>query len=149
MKIDLTGKKALVTGGSGGLGRTIVRTLAECGADVAIHYNSDRKSAEALVDELCASGRKAAAFRADGFLGLLSALFTFAIPALLLLPAFLLAASDGISCSLQLLRCFSKGQRPLPGVQIAFLRHIALIVFLCFAEALYCVFLLPIILSAV
>ncbi len=65
MKIDLSGKKALVTGGSGGLGRTIVRTLAECGADVAIHYNSDKTSADKLVEELRASGRKSAAFKAD------------------------------------------------------------------------------------
>ena len=65
MKIDLSGKKALVTGGSGGLGRTIVRTLAESGADVAVHYNSDKSSAEALVGELTALGRKAAAFRCD------------------------------------------------------------------------------------
>ena len=65
MTIDLSGKKALVTGGSGGLGRTIVRTLAECGADVAIHYNSDKTSADKLVEELRASGRKSAAFKAD------------------------------------------------------------------------------------
>lgn len=65
MNIDLTGKKAIVTGGSGGLGRTIVRTLAECGADVAIHYNSDRTSADTLKAELTAMGRKAAAFQAD------------------------------------------------------------------------------------
>ena len=65
MQIDLSGRKALVTGGSGGLGRTIVRTLAECGADVAIHYNSDKTSADKLVEELRASGRKSAAFKAD------------------------------------------------------------------------------------
>jgi 3-oxoacyl-[acyl-carrier protein] reductase len=65
MEIDLRGKRALVTGGSGGLGRTIVRTLAECGADVAVHYNSDGKSAAALVSELTSAGRKAAAFRCD------------------------------------------------------------------------------------
>ncbi len=65
MNIDLTGKKAIVTGGSGGLGRTIVRTLAECGADVAIHYNSDKISADSLVSELTAAGRKAAAYQAD------------------------------------------------------------------------------------
>ena len=65
MKIDLTGKKALVTGGSGGIGRAIVRTLAECGADVAIHYHSDNANAEKLVKELEAMGRKAAAFKAD------------------------------------------------------------------------------------
>ena len=52
-------RKALVTGGSGGLGRTIVRTLAECGADVAIHYNSDKNSADKLVEELRASGIEA------------------------------------------------------------------------------------------
>ena len=65
MEIDLRGKKALVTGGSGGLGRTIVRTLAECGADVAVHYNSDVRSAETLVNELTAQGRKSAAFKCD------------------------------------------------------------------------------------
>lgn len=65
MNIDLTGRKALVTGGSGGLGRTIVRTLAECGADVAVHYHSDSKNAEALVSELKASGRNSAAFCCD------------------------------------------------------------------------------------
>ena len=65
MEINLKGKKALVTGGSGGLGRTIVRTLAECGADVAVHYNSDEKSASAVVGELKAFGRQTAAFRCD------------------------------------------------------------------------------------
>lgn len=65
MNIDLSGKKALVTGGSGGLGRTIVRTLAECGADVAVHYNSDSVSAGKLVEELTALGRRSAAFQAD------------------------------------------------------------------------------------
>lgn len=65
MNIDLSGKKALVTGGSGGLGRTIVRTLADCGADVAVHYFSDSKNAEILREELVASGRKSEIFKAD------------------------------------------------------------------------------------
>lgn len=65
MEISLKGKKALVTGGSGGIGRVIVRTLAECGADVAVHYHSDRENAEALVKELNDMGRRSAAFRAD------------------------------------------------------------------------------------
>ena len=91
----------------------------------------------------------AAAFRADGFSGLLTAAVSLGIPALLSLPAFLLAASDGANCSLQLLRCFTRGERPIPDGQGAFLRHIALIVFLCFAEALYCAFLLPILRDAV
>ena len=65
MEINLSGKKALVTGGSGGLGRTIVRTLAECGADVIIHYHSDKDNAERLVAELTSMGRRAIAVRAD------------------------------------------------------------------------------------
>ena len=65
MEINLSGKKALVTGGSGGLGRTIVRTLAECGADVIIHYHSDKENAERLVAELTSMGRRAIAVRAD------------------------------------------------------------------------------------
>lgn len=65
MNIDLGGKRALVTGGSGGLGRTIAKTLAECGAQVAVHYNSDRKSAENVVRELTEHGTKAAAFCCD------------------------------------------------------------------------------------
>jgi 3-oxoacyl-[acyl-carrier protein] reductase len=65
MNINLKGKKAIVTGGSGQLGRCIVRTLAECGADVAIHYHKNRDKAEELVAELKSIGRKAAAFQAD------------------------------------------------------------------------------------
>lgn len=52
MKIDFTGKKALVTGASGGLGRVIAKSIAECGADVCLHYNSDLKSAEKTADEI-------------------------------------------------------------------------------------------------
>jgi len=65
MDINLKGKKAVVTGGSGQLGRCIVHTLAECGADVAIHYHKNQSKAEQLVEELKAMGRSAAAFQAD------------------------------------------------------------------------------------
>ncbi len=65
MKIDLHGKLALVTGASGELGRVMARTLAECGADVAVHYGKSRESALKLVDELRALGRRAEAFQAD------------------------------------------------------------------------------------
>ena len=66
MKIDFSGKRVLVTGGSGGIGRVIVRTLAECGADVGIHYHSDKQKAEELVKEITGQyGVRAAAFRAD------------------------------------------------------------------------------------
>ncbi len=37
--IDLSGKTALVTGAAGELGLTMIRTLAQAGADVVIHYH--------------------------------------------------------------------------------------------------------------
>ncbi len=46
LQIDLSGKNALVTGASGELGRVIAMTLAECGADVALHYYGHREQAE-------------------------------------------------------------------------------------------------------
>lgn len=51
-KIDLTGKKALVTGGSQGIGSEICRELASCGADVFINYFSNKEKAEALSKEI-------------------------------------------------------------------------------------------------
>lgn len=63
--IDLSGKTAIVTGGSGQLGRTMVRTLLKAGADVAVHYYRDRTQAEKLVDEATALGRRAIAVQAD------------------------------------------------------------------------------------
>jgi len=63
--IDLSGKTAIVTGGSGQLGRTMVRTLLKAGADVAVHYHRDRIQAEKLVGEALALGRRAIAVQAD------------------------------------------------------------------------------------
>jgi 3-oxoacyl-[acyl-carrier protein] reductase len=54
---------ALVTGGSGGIGRAICLRLAEAGARVAVHYSSGRERAEAVVDEI--EDSRAAAFGAD------------------------------------------------------------------------------------
>ena len=51
-KIDLRGKKALVTGGSQGIGASICRELAACGADVFINYFSNKNKAEDLADEI-------------------------------------------------------------------------------------------------
>lgn len=62
---NLAGKRALVTGGSGGIGAAIVRRLASQGATVAVNYRSDRAAADALVGELRDNGCAAAAFPAD------------------------------------------------------------------------------------
>ncbi|MDW7658986.1 MAG: SDR family NAD(P)-dependent oxidoreductase [Bacillota bacterium] len=52
MKIDLSGKVAVVTGATGQLGRTMVRSLAECGADVVLCYHKNQTFAEQLKDEI-------------------------------------------------------------------------------------------------
>jgi 3-oxoacyl-[acyl-carrier protein] reductase len=65
MKIDLGGKVALVTGATGELGRVMVRTLAECGADVAVHFHTAADRAAALQREVTARGRRCCTVRAD------------------------------------------------------------------------------------
>ena len=52
---DLTGRKALVTGGNGGIGLGMARALLQAGADVAIWGSNPEKTA-AAVDELQAGG---------------------------------------------------------------------------------------------
>jgi 3-oxoacyl-[acyl-carrier protein] reductase len=65
LNINLTGKKAIVTGGSGQLGRCIVKALAECGADVAIHYHRNVDKAVELAEEIKLMGRNVGVFQAD------------------------------------------------------------------------------------
>lgn len=66
MQIDLTGRRALVTGGGAGIGAAIARTLGAAGADVAVlYYSNSKDGALALVDELTALGRTAVALDAD------------------------------------------------------------------------------------
>jgi 3-oxoacyl-[acyl-carrier protein] reductase len=65
MIIDLTGKVALVTGATGQLGRVMARTLAQSGADVAVHYLRNAEMAERIADEIRAMGRRALAVQAD------------------------------------------------------------------------------------
>jgi NAD(P)-dependent dehydrogenase (short-subunit alcohol dehydrogenase family) len=65
MNQPLTGKVALVTGGSRGLGAATVRLLAVHGADVAFTYVSSAAKAQAVVDEVSALGAKAVALQSD------------------------------------------------------------------------------------
>ncbi len=65
MQLDLTGRRALVTGGGSGIGRAVVTALLEAGADVAVHYAHSADGAEAAVKEADALGRKAGAVQAD------------------------------------------------------------------------------------
>ncbi|HEY9076242.1 MAG TPA: SDR family oxidoreductase [Anaerolineaceae bacterium] len=65
MEINLKNRLALVTGGSGKLGRTICRTLGACGADVIVHYRQNRAQAQSLVAELQTLGRRALCVQAD------------------------------------------------------------------------------------
>jgi 3-oxoacyl-[acyl-carrier protein] reductase len=63
--IDLSGKSAVVTGGSRGLGRAIAIRLAQQGADVAISYRGNAVAAQETVSAVEATGRKALAVQAD------------------------------------------------------------------------------------
>ena len=61
----LAGRVALVTGGSRGIGRAVVRRLAHDGADVAFTFRRSEEAAAGLVAEVVALGRRAHAIRAD------------------------------------------------------------------------------------
>ena len=61
----LTGKTALVTGATRGIGKAIALRFAAEGADVAFTYRSQHEAAQALVAELEAAGVKALAFASD------------------------------------------------------------------------------------
>ncbi|MDI7266375.1 MAG: 3-oxoacyl-ACP reductase FabG [Myxococcota bacterium] len=65
MKIDLSGKNAVVTGGSMGIGNSICVALAECGADVALTYRKHEAEANAVADLVRGKGVKAMIVRAD------------------------------------------------------------------------------------
>ncbi len=62
---SLAGKRAVVTGGSRGIGGATSRLLAECGADVCVGYRSRKAEADEMVAELGRHGVRATAFASD------------------------------------------------------------------------------------
>ena len=65
MSSALSGKAALVTGGSRGIGAAIVRRLAKDGAAVAFTYAASEEKAKALAAEIASQGGKVLAIKAD------------------------------------------------------------------------------------
>ena len=63
--LDLSGRTAIVTGASGGIGAGIARRFGEAGANVVCHYNANAKAAEAVVAAIESAGGKAFAVQAE------------------------------------------------------------------------------------
>jgi len=87
--ISLAGRVALVTGGSRGIGRATALLLARAGADVALTYHTRAAEADAVVREIRALGRRAAAFGGDQAD-----------------PAVVAAMADGVQREFDRLDCF-------------------------------------------
>ncbi|MFI0842961.1 SDR family NAD(P)-dependent oxidoreductase [Mesorhizobium sp. IMUNJ 23232] len=63
--LDLSGRTAIITGASGGIGAGIARRFGEAGANVVCHYNSNRDSAERVAEAIRSTGGKALSCQAD------------------------------------------------------------------------------------
>ena len=61
----LSGKSALITGGSRGIGAAIAKRLAKEGAEVALTYSSSPERAQQVVDDIVSDGGNAVALQAD------------------------------------------------------------------------------------
>lgn len=65
MSIDLTGRRALVTGAGHGIGSAIAERLASAGADVVVHYGTSADAARDVAARMVAMGRRAWTVQAD------------------------------------------------------------------------------------
>jgi 3-oxoacyl-[acyl-carrier protein] reductase len=63
--LDLSGKVALVTGASRGIGAAVAQLLAEQGADIIINYRSKASRAEEIATKIRAIGRRVTLVQAD------------------------------------------------------------------------------------
>ncbi len=64
-KRGIKDKVALVTGSSKGIGRDIALRMADVASGIAVHYRTDKESAENVVKKIRMGGKRAASFRAD------------------------------------------------------------------------------------
>ncbi len=64
-RLDLSGRVALVTGGSRGIGRASAILLAQRGAAVAVNYHTRRDAADSVVEAITSRGGRACAYQAD------------------------------------------------------------------------------------
>lgn len=62
---NLTGKTAIITGASRGIGAEIARKMAEAGAKIVVNYSGSQAKAEAVVEEIKSNGGEAIAVKAD------------------------------------------------------------------------------------
>ena len=65
IEVDLSGRTALVTGSSRGIGREVLLSLADAGADVAVHYHSSDEAAREVADAARERGVEATTVRGD------------------------------------------------------------------------------------
>ena len=63
--LDLSGRVALVTGGSRGIGRAVAELLGRAGARVAVAYRADGEAANLVAGQIASAGSEAKAFAAD------------------------------------------------------------------------------------
>src|SRR5271169_6149742 len=63
--ISLTGKAAVITGGSRGIGAAAVKLFAQSGADVVFNYHTNREAAEHVEQEARKHGTRVESLKAD------------------------------------------------------------------------------------